>query len=128
MTFRGTQCGWSNASVESTASASSTQSKSSISVKGTIEERVLDVLENRINIFEETVGGLDPILGDAERDLAHILRLGGEERERALTQFEEQLERRMKAARTAEEKLRDFIMETKSYSTAIATMLAGRES
>ena len=35
-------------------------------VKGTIEERVLDVLERRINIFEETVGGLDPILGDTE--------------------------------------------------------------
>ena len=97
-------------------------------VKGTIEERVLDVLEHRINIFEETVGGLDPILGDAERDLAHILRLGGEERDRALTQFEQHLERRMKAARGAEEKLRDFIMETKSYSSAIASMLAGRES
>ena len=97
-------------------------------VKGTIEERVLDVLEHRINIFEETVGGLDPILGDAERDLAHILRLGGEERDRALTQFEQHLERRMKAARGAEEKLRDFIMETKSYSGAIASMLAGRES
>lgn len=97
-------------------------------VKGTIEERVLDVLEHRINIFEETVGGLDPILGDAERNLAQILRLGGEERERALTEFEQQLERRMKAARHAEEKLRDFIMETKSYSSAIASMLAGRES
>ena len=33
-------------------------------VKGTVEERVLNVLERRINIFEETVGGLDPILGD----------------------------------------------------------------
>ena len=32
-------------------------------VKGTIEERVLDVLERRINVFEQTVGGLDPILG-----------------------------------------------------------------
>ena len=35
-------------------------------VKGTVEERVLDILENRIRLFEETVGGLDPILGDAE--------------------------------------------------------------
>ena len=38
-------------------------------VQGTVEERVLDVLERRINVFEETVGGLDPILGDTERDL-----------------------------------------------------------
>ena len=34
--------------------------------KNTIEERVLDVLEHRINVFEETVGGLDPILGETE--------------------------------------------------------------
>jgi SNF2 family DNA or RNA helicase len=97
-------------------------------VKGTIEERVLDVLERRINVFEETIGGLDPILGDAGRDLAHILRLGGEERERALEQFEQQIERQITAARSAEEKLRDFIMETKSYSKAIAATITGHES
>jgi SNF2 family DNA or RNA helicase len=92
-------------------------------VKGTVEERVLDVLERRINIFEDTVGGLDPILGDAERDLKKILRLGGDERERALVRFEEQIEKKISQARLAEEKLRDFIMETKSYSHEIATLL-----
>ena len=97
-------------------------------VQGTIEERVLDVLEHRINVFEDTIGGLDPILGDAEHDLKQIFRLGGVERERAMATFEESLDRRMHAARTAEEKLRDFIMETKSYSGAIASMIAGQES
>ena len=92
-------------------------------VEGTVEERVLDVLERRINIFEETVGGLDPILGDTERDLTKILQMGGEERDRALLRFEEQLERRLQEARSAEEKLRDFIMETKSYSREIALQL-----
>jgi SNF2 family DNA or RNA helicase len=97
-------------------------------VKGTVEERVLDVLERRINVFEETVGGLDPILGDAERDLTKILQLGGDERERALRRFEEQLEKKLAQARAAEEKLRDFIMETKSYSKEIALTLAGETS
>ncbi len=83
-------------------------------IADTVEERVLDVLERRINIFEETVGGLDPILGDTESDLAKILRLGGAERDRALRQFEDQLERKLHDARAATEKLRDFIMETKS--------------
>jgi ATP-dependent helicase HepA len=92
-------------------------------VKGTIEERVLDVLERRINIFEQTVGGLDPILGDAERDLSKIFRLGGEDRDRALKQFEDDIERRLRDARNAEQKLRDFIMETRSYSREIATAL-----
>jgi superfamily II DNA or RNA helicase len=93
-------------------------------VKGTVEERVLDVLERRINIFEQTVGGLDPILGDTERDLSKIFRLGGEDRDRALERFEDDIERRLRDARNAEEKLRDFIMETKSYSREIATALA----
>lgn len=97
-------------------------------VKGTIEERVLDVLERRINVFEDTVGGLDPILGDAERYLTRILQLGGQERDKALQTFEEQIERKIKHARAAEEKLRDFIMETKSYSSEIATLLAGQAS
>jgi ATP-dependent helicase HepA len=95
-------------------------------VQGTIEERVLDVLDRRINVFEETVGGLDPILGDTEHDLTKILRLGGEERDRALLQFEEQVEARIQNARAAEEKLRDFIMETKSYSRAIAAQLSAQ--
>jgi SNF2 family DNA or RNA helicase len=93
-------------------------------VQGTIEERVLDVLERRIDVFEETVGGLDPILSDTQRDLVKILQLGGEERERALRQYEEQIEVRLQEARAAEEKLRDFIMETKSYSREIAKQVA----
>lgn len=97
-------------------------------VRGTIEERVLDVLERRINVFEQTVGGLDPILGEAEKDLKRILKLGGEKRDEALRKFEEQVERKLANARAAEEKLRDFIMETKSYSTEIASMLVDRVS
>lgn len=97
-------------------------------VKGTIEERVLNVLEQRINVFEETVGGLDPILGDTERDLGKILRLGGEERELALARYEEQVERRIRSARSADEKLRDFIMETKSYTREIAEQLVAGAS
>ena len=95
-------------------------------VQGTVEERVLDVLDRRINVFEETVGGLDPILGDAEHDLKKILRLSGEERDRAQVRFEAQVEERIREARKAEERLRDFIMETKSYSRAIAAQLSAR--
>lgn len=97
-------------------------------VKGTVEERVLDVLERRINVFEQTVGGLDPILGDAEKDLTRILQLGDEKREDALKRFEEQMESKIAAARVAEEKLRDFIMETKSYAKDIVATITGQVS
>jgi superfamily II DNA or RNA helicase len=97
-------------------------------VKGTIEERVLNVLERRINVFEDTVGGLDPILGDTEKDLRKILRLAEADRDRELNRLEDQLEKQVETARAAEAKLRDFIMDTKSYSREIAEKIAGRQS
>lgn len=85
-------------------------------ISGTIEGRVLNVLENRIGIFEDTVGGLDPILGDTETDLKKIFQLGEAERDHALAKYEADVERRVSEARDAEERLRDFIMETRSFS------------
>ena len=97
-------------------------------VKGTIEERVLDVLETRIRVFEETVGSLDPILGDTESDIKKIMRLAAEKREEAIEQFSSELEKKVQQARDAEEKLNDFIMDTKSYRKEIAEHIAGHSS
>ena len=56
-----------------------------LSVEGTIEERVLDVLGDRINVFEQTVGGLDAILGEStEKNFREIFRLSAEMREREM--------------------------------------------
>ncbi|MBC9820518.1 helicase-related protein [Terrabacter sp. MAHUQ-38] len=92
-------------------------------IRGTIEERVLDVLENRIGIFEQTVGGLDPILGDTETDLKRIFQLGDAERDAELAKYEADVGKRIAEAREAEEKLRDFIMETKSFSKEVVQEL-----
>ena len=97
-------------------------------VRDTIEERILDVLERRINVFEETVGGLDPILGEAERDLLHIMQQNRGERDRAIEDFGKRLEEQVAAARSAEQKLRDLIMDTRSFSREIAEQIAGEES
>ncbi len=97
-------------------------------VKDTIEERVLDVLENRIRVFEETVGGLDPILGDTESDITRILRIAGEKQEEAFEEYGKQLEGEVHRARAAESQLGDFIMDTKSYRKEIAERIAGQPS
>ncbi|MDE2842339.1 MAG: helicase-related protein [Chloroflexota bacterium] len=97
-------------------------------VRDTIEERVLDVLENRIRVFEETVGGLDPILGDTESDIRKIMRIAGERRIEALEEFGKQLEEHVLRARDAEAKLGDFIMDTKSYRRELAERIAGQPS
>ena len=97
-------------------------------VKDTIEEDILDVLENRISVFEETVGGLDPILGEAESDMRKIMRIAGEKREGALREFGSQLEAQVRRARDADKQLGDFIMDTKSYRREIAERIAGQSS
>ena len=95
--------------------------------EGTVEERVLDVLEKRIDAFEDTVGGLDPILGETEDDLRKILRRAPSERDAALDELELRLEGQVRMARQADEQLRDFVMDVKSYSREIAEKIAGQE-
>ncbi len=96
--------------------------------KGTIEERVLDVLEHRINVFEETVGGLDPILGNTENDIKKIMRLAEDVREAALENLGTQLQFQVRQARQASELFGDFIMDTKSFGREIAERIAGQPS
>ena len=98
-------------------------------VNGTIEGRILDVLEQRIHLFEESVGGLDPILGEAETDIRQALRAAAAERDKALDLVGRKLEDRVRQAREAETQLQDFILDTKSYSTEIArTALQEKQS
>ena len=88
-------------------------------VVGTIEGRILDVLERRINIFEQAVGALDPILGEAEADIRKALRLAREKRDQVLEELGERLEHEIEQAREAETKLADLILESKSYAAQI---------
>jgi superfamily II DNA or RNA helicase len=85
------------------------------STKGTIEERVVDVLTSRIGVFKETIGGLDPILGEVEGDLRKIFLLADEEARHEFEALETRIETRVAQARNAEEQLGDLIMDTRSY-------------
>ena len=100
-------------------------------VKDTVEERVLDILENRIRLFEETVGGLDPILGDAdsiEVDIQKIMQAADDNLDAVLADFDRQTEERIRASREAGQLLGDFIMDTKSFRREIAERISGQTS
>ena len=99
-----------------------------LSVRDTIEERVLEVLEQRIQVFQETVGGLDSILGETENDIKKIMRQAVEQRGKALEEYGQQLELQVRNARDAEQRLGDFIMDTKSYRRELAERIAGQPS
>ena len=97
-------------------------------VKESIEQRVLDVLETRIQAFEETVGGLDEILGGAETDIRRIMALADDKRDKATEDFAQQYEDRRQAAIQAGGILGDFIMDTKSYQREIVEQITGKTS
>ena len=99
------------------------------SMDGTIEERVLEVLTNRIRLFEETIGGLDPILGDVEESLRNVYLRASTESEEELKRMETELEDRIIAARAAETQLADLIMDTKSFrQDEVSQLLENRSS
>ncbi len=97
-------------------------------VEDSIEERILDVLENRIHAFEETVGGLDDILGDAEGDIRRIMALAADKRDQATAEFAQKFETRKQAAIEAGGMLGDFIMDTRSYQREIVEQITGQNS
>lgn len=93
---------------------------------GSIEERVVEVLTNRIGVFQETIGGLDPILGNVERDLQKIFMAADREAEREIRELGARLEARIADARVAEEQRADLIMDTRSYRRDEVEMLLQR--
>ncbi len=100
-------------------------------VKDTVEERVLNILEYRIKMFTETIGGLDPILGDAddiESDIQKIMQTSEENLAVALEDFERQNESKIHASEEAQGRLDDFIMDTKSFRKEIAERISGQAS
>ena len=67
--------------------------------KGTIEERILDVLNTRIRIFEESVGSLDPILGGIEDGIKSLALEEGRDSRREMEDLGPDLERKVREAR-----------------------------
>lgn len=97
-----------------------------LALADTIEERVLQVLERRIRLFEQSVGSLDPILGDLEQRIEDIVMKGGDE-----TDFEDlgrSLEERVKEALENEKRLSDFVMDRASLRLDKVHELLGRSS
>ena len=85
-----------------------------LALAGTIEERVLDVLENRIELFRESVGALEPILGEIETDLVRLVLTHRDRLDENLDLYVTQLDQRIAAAKETEEMLADFVLDEAS--------------
>ena len=92
----------------------------------TVEERILEVLAERIGMFEESVGSLDPILGEIEKDIERIV-LGQIGRyNEAFEELGVRIEQRVRRAREAEKIMADFILDRASFRRDEANSLLNR--
>jgi superfamily II DNA or RNA helicase/DNA-binding PadR family transcriptional regulator len=90
---------------------------------GTVEERVIEVLERRIGLFEESVGSLDPILGEVERDIERLVLADVASLDKEFQRLEHTLERRVREAREKERTLADFVLDRASLRRDTAAEL-----
>lgn len=93
---------------------------------GTIEERVLDVLENRIRLFTESVGSLDPILGDVEQDITKLVMTHIDRFDEVFEDYAVDLGRRTREATENERVLADFVLDRASLRRDRANELLGQ--
>jgi superfamily II DNA or RNA helicase len=89
----------------------------------TVEERVLQVLDERIGLFQESVGSLDPILGDVERDIELLVLSDAATFDATFQQYQTALERRVREAREKERTLADFVLDRASLRRDLANAL-----
>ena len=96
--------------------------------ESTLEQRILDVLEYRIQLFTRAVGSLDPILGEVERDLERIIFEHMDNLDEYMEKFEKDLAEKIKEARETEKLLGDFILDRTSLRQDEANMLLERST
>ena len=98
-------------------------------LEGTLDGRILHVLQERVRLFEETIGTLDPIIGEeiaqAIKDIA--FQSDKATAERRLRELEERMPRRIREAHEATEKLADFVMDAQSFRVETVERILGQE-
>lgn len=98
-----------------------------LSCVGTVEDRVLKVLDERIGLFEESVGSLDPILGNVEEDLERMIMTHTDTLDEDLEEYGERLEQNIRLAREAEKKWGDFVLDRASFRSDEAQRILSKQ-
>ncbi|MFO8020196.1 MAG: SNF2-related protein [Promethearchaeia archaeon] len=84
-------------------------------LEGTVETDVVYALIKRINLFEESIGYLEPIIGRVEKDLKDIIFTQDGNQQKQLREFNRKLENRIKKANEIEMQLDDLVIDKKSF-------------
>lgn len=95
-------------------------------VLGMLDERILDVLEQRIQVFTETVGALDPILESFEGEVGRIALGEKGDTAVAFARLDANLGQEIQKAKRLEELRRDFVLDWRSLQRDEAARMLGR--
>ncbi|MFW9785289.1 MAG: helicase-related protein, partial [Candidatus Heimdallarchaeota archaeon] len=85
-------------------------------MEGTVETDVVYALIKRINLFEESIGILEPIIGRIEKDLKNVIFAEDDgKRRKQLNEFYRTLDDEIKKAKEIEMQLDDLMIDKKSF-------------
>lgn len=84
-------------------------------LEDTIETDIIFVLDKRINLFKESIGQLEPIIGNIEKDLKNLIFTTETEKRRKLNEFTRKLDSEVRKAQEIEMQLDDLMIDKKSF-------------
>ncbi|MFX1572518.1 MAG: SNF2-related protein [Promethearchaeota archaeon] len=85
-------------------------------MEGTVETDVVYALIKRINLFEESIGVLEPIIGRIEKDLKNVIFAEDDRKKRTrLNEFYRTLDEEIQRAKEIEMQLDDLMIDKKSF-------------
>ncbi|MHA1985456.1 MAG: SNF2-related protein [Promethearchaeota archaeon] len=85
-------------------------------MEGTVETDVVYALIKRINLFEESVGVLEPIIGRIEKDLKNVIFAADDRKKRKkLNDFYRTLDEEIQRAKEIEMQLDDLMIDKRSF-------------
>jgi SNF2 family DNA or RNA helicase len=85
-------------------------------LEGTVETDIMFALDKRINLFEESIGQLEPIIGKIEKDIKSIIFTEDDGvKRKKLNEFNRKLDIEIKKARESEMQLDDLLIDRKSF-------------
>ncbi|MHA1466989.1 MAG: DEAD/DEAH box helicase, partial [Promethearchaeota archaeon] len=84
-------------------------------LEDTVETDIIFALNKRIDLFEQSVGVLEPIIGKIERDFKNLIFSEPEVKQRKLREFNYNLDLEIKKAKEIEMQLDDLMIDKRSF-------------
>lgn len=93
----------------------------------TVEQRVLDVLYERVDKFRDTIGDMEPILGELERDVKKVIMAQHADLDEEIGRLEKSIDNKLEEARYIQTKMQDFVMDKQQFNYETVEQILGKK-